>query len=140
MRRVSRRKPRSLCAEDIDVKWGKTLERVEYHRNGQEIIAYFEDGSSYQGNILVGCARPKSILREIAIGAELARNSSVGVVFNTAKVTYGDAEKAKHVRSAHPTNCLGYNPQGLFAYIISEYPVPVKVCHTNNGKFRMYRM
>ncbi|CZR51460.1 related to monooxygenase [Phialocephala subalpina] len=127
MKRVSRKKLRSFCAEGIDVLWGKTLDDVTCDAEGETVTAHFADGSSYQGNVLVGADGPKSKVRELLLGKEKSRNSSVGIVFNMAIVKYKDAEKAMHVRSGHPVNCLGYNPKGIFTAIaICDIPDPKK--------------
>jgi 2-polyprenyl-6-methoxyphenol hydroxylase-like FAD-dependent oxidoreductase len=121
MKRVSRKKLRSLCTEGIEVLWGKSLNGITYDVDGEGVTAQFADGSTYRGDVLVGADGPKSKVRELLLGAERAVNSSVGIVYNMAIVKYGDAEKAKHVRSAHPVNCLGYNQNGTFSFISSKY-------------------
>ena len=121
MKRVSRKKLRSLCTEGIEVVWGKSLDGVTYDIDGQVVTAHFADESTYRGDILVGADGPKSKVRELLLGTERAVNSSVRIIYNMAIVKYGDAEKALHVRSGHPVNCLGYNPSGLFSFISSAY-------------------
>jgi 2-polyprenyl-6-methoxyphenol hydroxylase-like FAD-dependent oxidoreductase len=120
MKRVSRKKLRSLCGEGIDVLWGKTLDEVTYDVDGAGLTAHFADSSVYHGDLLLGADGPKSKVREILLGVEKSRNSSVEIVFNMIIVKYGDAKKAMHVRSAHPVNCLGYNPNGRFNMNASE--------------------
>jgi flavin-dependent dehydrogenase len=120
MKRVSRKKLRSLCTEGIDVLWGKSVQDVTYDDGEHSVTAHFADGSTYVGSILVGADGPKSKVRELLLGMELAANKSIGVVYNMAIVKYSNAEKSLHVRSGHPVNCLGYNPKGLFTVISSK--------------------
>jgi 2-polyprenyl-6-methoxyphenol hydroxylase-like FAD-dependent oxidoreductase len=120
MKRVSRRKLRSLCGEGIDVLWGKSICDIAWDDAGNGVTAYLTDGSTYVGSILVGADGPKSTIRGLLLGSEVAANKFVEVVYNMAIVKYGDAEKSLHVRSGHPVNCLGYNPKGLFNFISSR--------------------
>lgn len=121
MKRVSRKKLRALCAEGIEIQWGKDLEDVKYDPDQQGITAHFSDGSSYHGDVLVGADGPKSKVREILLGTEKSQNTSLEIVYNMTIVKYGDAKKALHVRSGHPQNLLGYNPNGIFTMIASMY-------------------
>lgn len=123
MKRVSRKKFRNLCKEGIEVLWAKDLSGVQYPSDGGGVIVSFADGTSYHGDLLVGTDGPKSKMRELLLGKETARNSSLGVIYNMSILNYRDVEKAMHVRSAHPVNCLGYNPGGTFSFISSKSKV-----------------
>lgn len=133
MKRVSRRKLRSLCAEGIEVMWDKSIRNVTYDEVGDKVRAHFADGSMYVGTLLVGSDGPKSKVRELLLGIEMATNKSVGIVFNMASVKYGNAEKSLHVRSRHPVNCLGYNPKGIFNFIISKWMPYAMLCTRQNS-------
>lgn len=41
-------------SQGVKIEWGKKLTNIEITKE-QKVIAYFEDGSSTQGNVLVGC-------------------------------------------------------------------------------------
>lgn len=122
MKRVSRKKLRGLCAEDIEVLWGKSLDHITYDLDGKGLTAHFADGSTYYGELLVGADGPKSKVREILLGAERSRRTTLDIVYNMAIVKYGDAMKANHVRSGHPQVLFGCNPKGVFSMIASKYP------------------
>jgi flavin-dependent dehydrogenase len=126
MKRVSRKKLRALCAEGIEVQWGKALNEVVYTKDGQRVSAHFSDGSIYQGDILVGADGPKSKVREILLGVEKARSTPLEIVYNMSIVKYGDAEKSLHVRSGHPQNLFGYCPKGIFSFIAGIYLTSVR--------------
>lgn len=117
LKRVSRKKLRALCGEDIEVLWGKTLDNITYNLDCDGLAARFADGTTYQGGILVSADGPKSKVREILLGAEKAAVTPMDVVYNMAIVNYGDAKKAMHVISGHPQNSFGYNPNGTFSFI-----------------------
>jgi hypothetical protein len=123
MKRVSRKKLRSLCAEGIQVHWGKTFEEVTYDSDGNGVTAHFAGGLNYRGDVLVGTDGPKSKAREILLGPEKSQNTTLEIVFNIVMVKYGDAKKALHVRSGHPQNLLGYNPNGIHTVIASMYQI-----------------
>ena len=120
MKRVSRRKLRTLCIDGISIEWGKTLTNISYGEGGQGLTACFTDGSTYEGDVLIGADGPRSKVRELLLGAEKARSKPLGVVQNTTLVKYGDAEKALHVRSGNPLFYLGYNPDGIVNFVSSK--------------------
>jgi 2-polyprenyl-6-methoxyphenol hydroxylase-like FAD-dependent oxidoreductase len=122
MKRVSRRKLRSLCIDGLSIEWGKTLTNISYGEGCEGLIAYFSDGSTYEGDILVGADGPSSKVRELLLGAEKARSKPLGVVQNTTLVKYNDAKKALHVRSGNPLFYLGYNPDGIVNFVSSKLP------------------
>lgn len=107
--------------EGIDILWGKTLDIITYDSDGEGLVADFVDGSSYNGDVLVGADGPKSKVRELLLGPEKSRNTPLEIVYNMAIVKYGDAKKTTHVRSGHPQNLLGYNPNGIFTIIASKF-------------------
>jgi 2-polyprenyl-6-methoxyphenol hydroxylase-like FAD-dependent oxidoreductase len=117
LKRVSRKKLRALCGEDIEVLWGKTLDNITYDLDGDGLAAHFADGTTYQGDLLVGADGPKSKVREVLLGAEKGAVTPVDIVYNMSIVKYSDAEKAMHVISGHPQNSFGYNPNGTFSFI-----------------------
>ena len=61
--RVSRRRIRALCREEIDVQWSHTLESLKPNEGENTITATFTNGKSYTGTLLVGCDGPRSIVR-----------------------------------------------------------------------------
>lgn len=122
LKRVSRKKLRTLCTEGVEVLWGKTLNDITYESNGEGLTAHFTDGSTYYGDLLVGADGPKSKVREILFGAEKARSIPLDIVYSMSIVNYGDAKKALHVQSGHPQNSFGYNPNGIFSFLASTAP------------------
>lgn len=121
MKRVSRRKLRTLCIDGISILWGKTLAHVTYCENETGVIAHFSDGSNYSGDIIIGADGPKSKIRETLFGVEKAKSKPVGVVQNTTLVKYKDAAKSLHIRSGNPLFYLGYNPDGIVNFVSSTY-------------------
>jgi 2-polyprenyl-6-methoxyphenol hydroxylase-like FAD-dependent oxidoreductase len=54
---------RRFLQEGISIEWNKRL--VMFEDNGDQVIAHFEDGSSVNGNILVGCDGGASSVRKL---------------------------------------------------------------------------
>lgn len=54
---------RKFLQEDINIQWNKRL--VRFEDNGDQVIAYFEDGSRAAGDLLVGCDGGASTVREL---------------------------------------------------------------------------
>ena len=54
---------RSFLQEGVDIEWNKRL--VMFEDNGDQVIAHFEDGSSSNGDILVGCDGGASSVRKL---------------------------------------------------------------------------
>ena len=56
--RADRTKLRDWLAMHLDIKWGKRFVRYEEREGG--VTAYFEDGTSYEGDVLVGADGSRS--------------------------------------------------------------------------------
>lgn len=54
---------RKILQEDLNIQWNKRL--VSFEDKGNQVIAYFEDGSSVAGDLLVGCDGGASTVREL---------------------------------------------------------------------------
>jgi len=103
------------------LQYGKSISRIEAAPNGVSITAYFEDGSNYSGSVLIGADGAKSKVRELIMGEEQAKSSSVDIVLYNVNVCYGDAEKAKAIRAVHPVNHVALHPgEGISVWTSSE--------------------
>ncbi|KAL9087409.1 MAG: hypothetical protein Q9165_006706 [Trypethelium subeluteriae] len=98
--RVSRRKFRALLAEGVDVQYGHSLSGVTY--GNDDVTAEFENGKEARGTLIVGCDGPRSKVRDLLLGEEKAKVTPIELVHSNTTVSYGDAEKARFVRTAHP--------------------------------------
>ncbi|KAL2691582.1 hypothetical protein Neosp_001971 [[Neocosmospora] mangrovei] len=122
--RVSRSRMRALCAEGIEVQYGKNLVDVAFNESGQGVIASFSDGTVVSGSIIIGADGPRSKVREFAMGsAEEAAVSKFPIFHTNMTVCYNDAEKAKYVRRDYPTSFLALSNQSFHAFqSISNMP------------------
>ncbi|KAL4912425.1 monooxygenase [Aspergillus aurantiobrunneus] len=122
--RVPRSKMRALCAEGIDVQYGKELADVAFNETGRGVVVTFSDGSIVSGSILVGADGPRSKVREFAMGsAEKAAVSRFPIFHTNMTVTFNDAEKARYVRQRFPTSYLALSDRSFHAFqSISSMP------------------
>lgn len=115
--RVSRSRMRALCAEGVNVQYGKTLVDVAFNESGSGVIASFSDGSLVRGTMVIGADGPKSRTRETAMGsAEKAAVTSFPIFHTNMTVCYGDADKALYVRQKYPTSFLALSPRNFHAF------------------------
>ncbi|PMD29379.1 FAD/NAD(P)-binding domain-containing protein [Hyaloscypha variabilis F] len=125
--RVSRRKMRAFCSQEIDVKacqnqeYGYDLTSIRYEESS--VTAVFTNGEVVAGSIIIGSDGPKSQVRRELLGPE-ADVTPLEIVHSNVAIVYGDAEKAKFVRSGHPVFCFAIKP-GLLSFLsIQDVPDP----------------
>ncbi|KAK3171573.1 hypothetical protein OEA41_003657 [Lepraria neglecta] len=98
--RVPRSKMRALCAEGIDVQYGKDLSDIAFNESGNGVIVTFSDGTIIPASIVLGADGPRSKVREFAMsGADKASVSKFPIWHHNMTVCYGDADKASQVSS-----------------------------------------
>lgn len=78
---------RTILQEGIDIEWNKRLARFE--DKGDQVIAYFEDGSQASGDLLIGCDGGGSIVRELLPGGYGSRLGSVPKVVDSNRAILG---------------------------------------------------
>ena len=89
------------------------------------MIASFSDGTLIPASIVLGADGPRSKVREFAMsGADKASVSKFPIWHNNMTVCYGDAEKARYLRSEFPTSYLALSERSFHAFQSSE-SVPV---------------
>ena len=126
MKRLSRRKLRHLCVEGLDIQWGKTLSNITYAEDNTA-TAHFTDSTTITGSLIVGADGPRSKVRELLLGPEVAASKPVGVVQSMTLVKYPTAAQALHVRSGKPLFYLGYHPAGIVNIVsVQDIPDPAK--------------
>jgi hypothetical protein len=113
-RRISRLRLRKVFAEDLDVKWGKQLVSIT-HKEGADgpTTLEFADGETLDADYVIGTDGASSKVREILLGPEVAASKLSGVTIAIGCPTYGDAEKAKFARSAHPIGAMVFHSAGV---------------------------
>ncbi|KAK5090649.1 hypothetical protein LTR05_000824 [Lithohypha guttulata] len=127
--RVSRRKFRAFCAEDINVQYDKKLKDIVYSDTDTTVTAQFEDGSSATGTLLVGAEGTHSLTRHLIFDNDESKAAAHSVLFNAINlhVCYNDAEKARHVRRHHPIMYHAIHPRGYWLFVaIQDVPDPDK--------------
>ena len=113
-RLISRQRFRKVLSRNLDIQFGKQLALVE--EVGREgVRLYFQDGSEYQADIVIGADGPNSIIRKHLVGEERAAAKTTPWVISLASFTFDNAVKAMYARQAHPVWHMGYGPQGICA-------------------------
>ncbi|KAL9594041.1 MAG: hypothetical protein Q9219_007248 [cf. Caloplaca sp. 3 TL-2023] len=122
--RVPRSKMRLLCAEGINVQYGKTLVNIAFNEMSNGATATFSDGTVVSGTMVIGADGPRSRVREIAIAdAEKAAVTKFPIFHTNMTVCYGDAKKAQYVRQKYPTSYLALSQRSFHAFqSISSMP------------------
>ncbi|KAI9711202.1 MAG: hypothetical protein M1820_002189 [Bogoriella megaspora] len=122
--RVSRRKFRAFLTQGLDVQYGHRLSGITYASDS--VTAEFENGREAKGTLIVGCDGPRSMVRDLLLGEEAAKVTPLELVHSNTAVVYGDAEKAKFVRGAHPIFSMTCHPQAFCFISIQDVPDPNK--------------
>ncbi|KAI9690268.1 MAG: hypothetical protein M1822_009229 [Bathelium mastoideum] len=122
--RVSRRKFRAFLAQGLNVHYGHTLSGITY--GSDDVTAEFENGKEVRGTLIVGCDGPRSKVRDLLLGEEKAKVTPLELVHSNTAVVYGDAEKAKFVRSTHPIFSMACHPDAFCFIAIQDVPDPNK--------------
>ncbi|KAN0123025.1 FAD/NAD(P)-binding domain containing protein [Hyaloscypha variabilis] len=120
--RVSRRKMRALCAEGIDIQYGKKVVSLEPSESG--IAVKFADGTTAAGSICIGADGAQSAVRQLALPGEEGKALPLNVVLYNLNVSYGDAERSKAVRSIHFMNSVALHPEKNLSIWTSIQDVP----------------
>lgn len=123
--RISRRKLRKLCLEELDVEYGHVVDTITCKEGEDQVTATFTNGSTWTGTLLIGADGPRSAVRTLLLGPEKAKiEGEDGTVGLTMLVRYDDAERATFVRSAHPVWSLMIYPDMFVFYSVQDVPDP----------------
>ncbi|KAF2676583.1 FAD/NAD(P)-binding domain-containing protein [Lentithecium fluviatile CBS 122367] len=122
--RVPRSKMRALCAQGVNIQYGKALVDIAFNESSNGVIATFSDGTLVSGTMVIGTDGPRSRVRETAMGsAEKAAVTKFPIFHTNMTVSYGDAEKARYVRQKFPTSYLALSQRSFHAFqSISSMP------------------
>ncbi|KAF2668608.1 putative monooxygenase [Microthyrium microscopicum] len=124
--RVSRRKLRELCAQGINVQYGKTIINCKCDTVKNSVTASFSDGSSATGKILIGADGHRSVARNLLLGDNIGSPKPIpgGIQLYGLSITYNDAQKARHIRQLHPINWCGFHPDKPMSFWMAMADVP----------------
>ncbi|KAI1342076.1 hypothetical protein F5Y15DRAFT_331746 [Xylariaceae sp. FL0016] len=118
LRRFLRSRLRSLIAEGLRVEYGKKLERITYSEaNGEAggvriVTAYFADGESVKGRLLIGADGSHSRVRNLLLGAEKARLRRLPFAATFINASFS-REQALYLRSFHPIINIIVHPENM---------------------------
>jgi 2-polyprenyl-6-methoxyphenol hydroxylase-like FAD-dependent oxidoreductase len=98
---------RNLLQEGSDIEWNKRL--ITFEDKGDQIIAYFEDGSSATGSLLIGCDGGASTVRELLPSVYGTRLGSIPKVINNHRaVLGGQIDRTQEWNELLPLNKTGF--------------------------------
>ncbi|KAI9838581.1 MAG: hypothetical protein M1819_004893 [Sarea resinae] len=123
--RVSRQRLRNLLMTGVDVQWGKRLEDTT--TTATSTTAKFDDGSSIQGSLLIGCDGSRSRVRQILNPSDFD-NYKLPVRLLGVSVPY-PVEKAQKIRELDPYFLQGGDPKTDAFFWFSFLDTP-----TNNDR------
>ncbi|KAF2199401.1 FAD/NAD(P)-binding domain-containing protein [Delitschia confertaspora ATCC 74209] len=118
--RLRRSKLRELMSEGLDIQYNKHLSNITYAEDGQSVTAYFSDGTSATGRLLVGADGARSTTRRLLLGPEQAaiRRLPYAATFVHMKFS---REKALFLRKFHPLYLATAHPENRFGFFGMQY-------------------
>lgn len=119
MRRFSRRKLRNICATNIEVVYGKTLEQILYNENGTGVTACFSDKTQATGTTLIGTDGPRSKTRELLLGPEISSVKPSGFILLSVTTSY-TASQATYMRSLNGLFASAFHPNSSYYLIFPQ--------------------
>lgn len=112
---------RTLLQEDIRIQWNKRLLRFE--DTGDQVVAYFEDGTQATGDLLIGCDGAGSTVRELLPSVYGNSVRSIPKMVDGVRVIFG----GQIDRTPEWDNLLPLNKTG-FARFQGSHPHYMGVC------------
>ncbi|KAF1911351.1 hypothetical protein BDU57DRAFT_485048, partial [Ampelomyces quisqualis] len=111
-REINIRKLRVLCAEQLNVQYGMRFQNYEVLGDGG-VKVFFEDGSTDQGDILIGIDGAMSKVRQCLLGREAEQDILPFALMNfNASYT---AEQARFIKDGlHPLVDIAIHPAGHY--------------------------
>jgi 2-polyprenyl-6-methoxyphenol hydroxylase-like FAD-dependent oxidoreductase len=111
-REINIRKLRILCAQGLDVQYGKKFNRFETHDDGS-IRVFFEDGTSEVGDVVVGIDGAGSAVRQCLINRDAVQETLPFALMNfNASYT---SEQALFIKEhLHPLVDIAIHPAGHY--------------------------
>lgn len=133
--RVSRRKIRMLLSEGLAIEYSKKL--VNISTGGLHVTAFFEDGTSATGSLLVGCDGGRSRTRDQVVGSEAGKGFDTDYTMINTWTTVS-ADTAIALRAKHPIISQAQHPDGFPGLLIATLDIPSKDALPDTWKFQIY--
>jgi 2-polyprenyl-6-methoxyphenol hydroxylase-like FAD-dependent oxidoreductase len=114
--RLKRSKLRSLLSENLDIRFGKRLLRIEYSEDKKSVTAFFEDGAREMGCLVVGADGARSVTRNLVVGTTAAASRKLPIAATFCQATF-TREQALFLRSIHPLYLAAVHPSGYFSFL-----------------------
>jgi 2-polyprenyl-6-methoxyphenol hydroxylase-like FAD-dependent oxidoreductase len=115
MYRLQRSRLRLLLSEGLDVRFDCTLSRMKYSDDGKYATAYFTNGQTATGRMVVGTDGASSAVRKCLLPHDAAQTDSIPYISTFVQSTY-TSEQALFLRSFHPLYQGAIHPKGYFGF------------------------
>lgn len=102
------------------IQYAKAFRRYELIDDGTSVTAYFEDGSSASGTVLVGTDGAHSAVRSTLLGHEKSERSPLPYSAVNLHARYPDPAFAHSIRKYNPIFIMGVHPVGCWVWISSK--------------------
>ncbi|ORX94217.1 hypothetical protein BCR34DRAFT_608346 [Clohesyomyces aquaticus] len=113
-REINIRQFRTLCAEGLVVHYGKKFARFETIGDNEGVRVYFEDGTSEDGDVVVGVDGAMSAVRHQLLGVRAATPETLPFVLMNFNASY-TAEQALYIKkNLHPLVDIAIHPAGHY--------------------------
>jgi 2-polyprenyl-6-methoxyphenol hydroxylase-like FAD-dependent oxidoreductase len=114
VRRMNIQKTKKAWAPGLNIKYGKKLTDIGIDASGGHAIAHFEDGTTEEGDVIIGADGGVSQVRRYLLGPELASQEVLPFVFMNIPTTY-KAEQALYLESVmNPNVDVASHPKGMY--------------------------
>lgn len=111
-RRVSRRRLRNFLSQGLDIHYGKKLKDVQ-RDSSNKVVATFEDGTSAEGTVLIGCDGAKSAVRPCLVGEKAAELVDLNIHMFNLSCSFPKEIALLQRKSGHPIFKNSYHPAGF---------------------------
>lgn len=138
-RRVNREKLRAVLLKGVaqHVRWGKRLSKVDVGNEGHGVRAFFEDGSSVSGAVLIGADGSNSAVRKF-LRPDNYRNSRLPIRFAGSSVDM-TRDQVAPLRDLDPLLFQGCHPETSCFLWVSMLETP-EVNGTAGSAHERYRV
>jgi|SRR5450432_1968501 len=87
----------------IGAQYAYDLKDIKFDEHENKVTTTFSNEESIEGSLIIGSDGPRSKVREMLLGPEQASATPMEIVHSNVAVVYHDVEKAKFIRSPHPS-------------------------------------
>jgi 2-polyprenyl-6-methoxyphenol hydroxylase-like FAD-dependent oxidoreductase len=111
----------------MGIQYAKSFQRYELGDDGTFVTAYFEDGSSASGTVLIGTDGARSAVRSALLGHGKSERSPVPYSAVNLHAHYPDPAFARSIRELNPVFSMGVHPAGCWVWVSGKPTRPLNL-------------